>query len=222
MMKKTRFTSVLGIFLLFLLVNASYAQKQEPSATDVSSLAKSVPPVKKTEPPNTSVSRDSDLDGSSVQPCDGLPDTIEVDMAVQEFLTCDLIRILAQPDVVQSFGVKPKPDTSVPPQYRLGDFPIEQNGQGPDLSESQLKELQTLLFSEKSYVFIAQKRCRFMPQIGLDFLKGQDSAQVLLSYPCQLWLFVYKDIVKLEDFDPVANALMKLHDALFPATQTQN
>jgi hypothetical protein len=158
------------------------------------------------------------------QPCEGMP-ADAVSPPVQEFLTCEVIQILAKPDRVQSFKVKPDPDESVAEDKRLGKYPIEASGEGAKLSAEQLKELQKLMFSEKSYIFDAEKRCKFRPEMGLHFVKGQKAVDVLFSYSCNLWLFVHKGSKdKLEDFDPVLKELVQLRKSLFFAGNipTQN
>ncbi len=157
------------------------------------------------------------------QPCDGMA-TDAVSPSVQKFLTCEVIQILAKPDRVQSFKVKPDPDPSVPEDQRLGNYPIESNGEGAKPSAEQLKKLQSLIFSEGSYVFGAEKRCRFRPEMGLHFVKGREAVDVLFSFECDLWLFIHKGEEKLEDFDPVHKELTQLRKSLFSAgdTPTQN
>ncbi|OQW89680.1 MAG: hypothetical protein BWK78_07295 [Thiotrichaceae bacterium IS1] len=157
------------------------------------------------------------------QPCDGMT-TDAVSPSVQNFLTCEVIQILAKPERVQSFKVKPDPDPSVPEDQRLGNYPIVPNGKGPNLNADQLRDLQTRFFSEKSYVFGVEKRCRFRPEMGLHFTKGREAVDVLFSFECDLWLFIHKGEEKLEDFDPVHKELTQLRKSLFPAgdTPTQN
>ncbi len=151
------------------------------------------------------------------QPCEGMA-ADAVSPRVQDFLTCKVIQILAKPDLVQSFRVKPDSDLSVPEDQRLGNYPIVPNGEGAKPSAEQLKELQSILFSDKSYVFGAEKRCFFRPEMGLHFVKGRDAVEVLFSFECDLWLFIHKgeEKPKLEDFDPVRKQLKDLHKSLFP------
>lgn len=152
-------------------------------------------------------------------PCEGMA-ADAVSPRVQEFLSCEVIRILAKPDRVQSFRVKSEPNPAVPESERLGNYPIEPGGAGAHLSAEQLKNLQSLLFSEKSYVFDAEKRCKFRPEIGLHFIRGQEAVDVLFSFDCELWLFIHKGKEKLEDFDPVRKQLKELRKSLFPTTGT--
>jgi hypothetical protein len=149
------------------------------------------------------------------QPCEGMAANA-VSPRVQDFLTCKMIQILAKPDMVQSFRVKPDPDPSVPEDQRLGNYPIVPNGEGAKPSAEQLKELQSILFSEKSYVFGAEKRCFFRPEMGLHFTKGREAVEMLFSFECDLWLFVHKGEEKLEDFDPARKPLKELRKSLFP------
>jgi len=184
--------------------------------TDVeSSVEKSPPTQKQDATPRPSAERENPPAQSRPQPCQGMP-TNAVSPRVQEFLTCELIQILAQPERIRVFRVKPEPDTSVPAKERLGSYPIESEANATGLNAEQLKKLQLLLFSEKSYVFDAEKRCRFRPEMGLHFVKGEKAVDILFSFLCDSWLFVHKDQEKLEDFDPVRKELVDLRNVLFP------
>ena len=149
------------------------------------------------------------------QPCQGIPSDVKVDSRVQTFLGCKIIRILAQPERVESFRLKPEPNASLPEKNRLGNYPIEDNGQGRNLTNAQIKDLQKLFFSENSYYFYASKRCPFSPDIGLHFVRGEQSVEVLFSFDCNLWLFFDDGDEKLEDFDSVQEQLLKLGHSLF-------
>lgn len=148
-----------------------------------------------------------------LQPCEGVPSTITVEPRVQQFLDCKIINILAQPEQVESFTVDFKKDSTLPERNRLGVYPIKE--QGRNLTAEEVKDLQKLLFTEKSYIFGIEKRCRFRPEIGLHFVKGNESVEVLFSFACDLWLFIHKDEEKLEDFDPVRQKLDWIHNSLF-------
>ena len=150
------------------------------------------------------------------EPCEGIPSEVKVDPRVQKFLTCDVIQLLSQPDRVQSFRVKPeKADSSISIANRLGHFPIESDGQGLNLEGANLKRFQKLVFSENSYHFGMEKRCRFRPDMGLYFVKNDKGVEILFSTSCNLWLFVYGGEEKLEDFDPIQDQLVFLK-SLFP------
>jgi hypothetical protein len=148
-----------------------------------------------------------------VPDCEGIPSNVSP--RVLTFLTCKVVQIFSQPDRVESFLLKPKPDTSVPKINRLGSFPIEADGQGLNLEGTNLEKLQKLVFSENSYHFGMEKRCQFRPDVGLHFVKGDEAAEILFSLDCNLWLFVYEENEKLEDFDPIQPQLTFLN-ALFP------
>jgi hypothetical protein len=135
--------------------------------------------------------------------------------SVLDFLGCETIQILAKPDQVNSFLLKPKPDETLPIANRLGAYPIQIDGQGLNLEGTNLTKFQELVFSEKSYHFGMEKRCRFEPNIGLHFVKGDKAVEVLFSLPCNLWVFVYGGEEKLEDFDPIQSQLNFLN-SLFP------
>ncbi len=207
-----------------LVVNACNAQPPEedginkvPIAKDTASKTEKVAPQYKITP--RPLNNELSENQMRPPPCSGIATGL-VSPRVQEFLTCDLIKILAKPDNVQSFKVKPVADISVPEKERLGNYPIEPNGKGLDLNAEQLKSLQKLIFSEKSHVFGFEKRCNFRPEIGLHFVKGNESVEMLFSFACDLWSFVHKDKQKLEDFDPVHNDLVKLYNSLFPVSNT--
>ena len=149
-----------------------------------------------------------------LQPCEGIRSGITIAPQVQKFLTCEIIAILSQPDKVESFRVKAiKADASIPVKNQLGHYEI--NEQGQDLTGKNLDLFQALVFSEKSYIFDMEKRCRFYPNVGLYFIKDDKSVAVLFATSCSLWQFVYGDDEKLEDFDPVHEQLT-LVNHLFP------
>jgi len=130
---------------------------------------------------------------------------------VLDLLGCEIIQILAQPERVNSFKLKSKPDPSLPIANRLGIYPIQANGQGQNLEGVNLQKFQELVFSEKSYHFEMVKSCRFRPNIGLHFVKGDKAVEVLLSFSCNLWTFVYGETEKLENFDPIQSQLIFLN-----------
>ena len=150
------------------------------------------------------------------QHCEGIPQ--QVAPRVIEFLTCDVIKILSLPDRVESYRVKSKPDISVELGNRLGRFPIVR--EGLNLKYPKLEKLQKLLFAKNSYVFQSEKRCRFRPGIGLHFIKGNEAVEILFDVPCRLWLFVYKQEEKLEDFDRIVDQLTFLNSLLPPLVPT--
>ncbi len=147
--------------------------------------------------------------------CDGI--AANISPSVLDFLTCPVAKILLQPDRVESYKVKPKPNMNIPEQERLGPFPIEMNGQGRNLEGENLKKFQALLLTENSYVFGKEKRCRFRPEMGLHFIKGNEAVEVLFSVPCRLWLFVYRDVKKLEDFDRILDKMAFMNSLFIQA-----
>jgi hypothetical protein len=231
------FVGVTGTFLLVSACSAQTASEDKEKKTDDPTTRESTPvplvgrpasnptvdksaPTKSGEEavarPLTGEEKADQNQPRPQPPCAGMTTDI-VSPRVQEFLTCDVIQILAKPDSVQSFKVKFEPDTSVPEGKRLGDYPIE--SEGPKLTGDQLKNLQKLIFEERSYIFGAEKRCKFRPEIGLHFIKEQEAVDVLFSFSCELWLFIYKDKQKQEDFDPVNDELTALRESLFPTGQ---
>ena len=205
-------------------VSSSYAteEKGPPNPNNV----KVVPQVDETtkNPPSQLkiapqyVSRDDENEQAeqNLQSCDGIPASIVVEPRVQQFLGCKIIQVLAQPERVESFKVKSNKNPNLPPEIRLGEYPIEPDGQGRNLNDMEIKNLQGWFFAEKNYHFGMEKRCRFRPDMGLHFVKGDEAVEVLFSFSCNLWLFVYKEEEKLEDFDPVQTELTALRDSLFP------
>jgi len=151
--------------------------------------------------------------------CQGIPP--DVAPQVLKFLSCPVVQILAQPDSVESYRVQSKPDPNVAAEKRLGRFPIEVDGKGQNIEGPNLTKLQKLLFTENSYVFGSEKRCRFRPEMGLHFVKGQDAVEVLFAVPCRLWLFVHGKEEKLEDFDRIVGQLTFLNALLTKRPVTQ-
>lgn len=143
--------------------------------------------------------------------CNGIPSTVSP--RVLDFLSCEVIQILSQPERVESFLLEPEEKPELDEQYRLGPYPIQVNGQGSNLEGQNLKKFQKLVLAESSYVFGMEKRCRFEPFMGLHFVKGDKAVEVLFSR-CMLWRFISTNIDKLEDFDPIGKKL-KFLDTLF-------
>ena len=227
------FVGVTGAFLLVSACSAQTASGGDKNALnppEVDNTPTPVPILKNAprppvenegmqQPPNQTQPQADQNQPRPQPPCEGMA-ADAVSPRVQEFLSCEVIRILAKPDRVQSFRVKSEPNPAVPESERLGNYPIEPGGAGAHLSAEQLKNLQSLFFSEKSYVFGAEKRCKFRPEIGLHFIRGQEAVDVLFSFDCELWLFIHKGKEKLEDFDPVRKQLKELRKSLFPTTGT--
>jgi len=199
--------------------NAKVAPPASTKAPSPASLEKTAPLVNAKAAPLTSRDNEETTPVETPEPCEGMPQALKVEASVQEFLTCEVIQVLAQPGSVESFRVKPDPDPSLPEKNRLGDYPIigeDEGGKGRNLTDAEVKDLQKLFFAESSYHFGMEKRCRFRPDTGLHFVKGNQSVDVLFSFSCDLWLFVHKGKEKLEDFDPVHKKLLTLRNALFP------
>jgi hypothetical protein len=208
------FLSVVGISLLTAL-HIGYAGENSNSHA-----LKAAPDNVKSEPRITNRDNENTQSTQQAQPCKGISSDVKVDSRVQAFLGCEIIQILAQAKRVESFRVKAKPNPSLPQKNRLGNYPIEENGQGRNLTQAEIKDLQKLFFSENSYYFEASKRCPFLPDMGFHFVKDDQSVEVLFSFSCNLWLFFYKGDEKLEDFDYVQEPLLKLGQSLFSTEGT--
>jgi len=215
---------ILSLSLLMVFSMMSYAETSNNNDVKTPPAQVKTPPAQVKTPPSTTRDEEGSTQPQPLQPCQDVPSSVKVDARVQEFLTCKIIQVLAQPELVKSFKVKSKPDLSIPTANRLGDYPIEDDGhgQGRNLTKAEIKELQKLFFAENSYYFEASKRCRFRPDMGLNFVKGNQSVEVLFSFACNIWLFVHKDEKKLEDFDRVQEDLVKIRNALFPPASTNN
>jgi hypothetical protein len=135
---------------------------------------------------------------------------------VKDFLGAEIIQIISQPDSVESFQMGSElAKPTVPKKHKLGGFPILKVG--PKLNKEQIIKFQKLMLDKGSYLFNVDKRCLFRPNTGLLFLKDKKEVEVLLSFSCASWLFVYDGEGKNQDFDPVYKPLQTLVDALFPA-----
>lgn len=229
------FKSLMGMLLILPFVSVCSAKPiiNEPNQVEEESVERTEPapllspPATKSD--NTKKVQSSAQAQSKPLPCEGITDNL-VSPRVQDFLTCEVVQILAKPEQVQSFQIEPEPDTSKPKKERIGNYPIQEGGAGPVLKpdDKRLKTLQSLIFSEHSYVFGAEKRCAFRPKMGLHFIKGRETVDVLFSFSCDLWLFIhksYEDKGKLEDFDPISSELEEFYESLFPVNNnipTQN
>lgn len=135
-------------------------------------------------------------------------------MTVQNFFGAEVYQILSSPERVESFRMFPEPASKeVPANKQLAGFPIEKIG--PLLTNDQIKTFQTLVLSDRSYLFEVEKRCFFRPDTGLRFTKGQNTVEILLSYSCDLWQFSVQGDTKTEDFDPVKIELINFRQSLF-------
>ena len=217
------FLSVVGISLLTALHIGSAGENSNSHAVKAPPTQVKAPPGNvKSEPLLTNRDNEDTQSTQPAQPCKGISSDVKVDSRVQAFLSCEMIQILAQAERVESFRLKAKPNPSLPQKNRLGNYPIEENGQGRNLSQAEIKDLQKLFFSEQSYYFEASKRCRFLPEMGFHFVKNEQSVEVLFSFSCNLWLFFYKGEEKLEDFDYVQEPLLKLGKSLFSKEGTSD
>ncbi|RKZ91561.1 MAG: hypothetical protein DRR19_06845 [Candidatus Parabeggiatoa sp. nov. 1] len=142
----------------------------------------------------------------------------QVTPKVQRFFGEAVINILANPERVESFRVAYLKKSNTPLKKKVAGYPVL--AQGPTLNDTQLKQFQSLVFSEKSYIFEADKRCMFFPDFGLRFVKGDKQVEILLSFYCDILLFAHEGKEKLEDCDPISKALGELRDALFPVKTT--
>ncbi|RKZ48924.1 MAG: hypothetical protein DRR16_12925 [Candidatus Parabeggiatoa sp. nov. 3] len=140
----------------------------------------------------------------------------KVGEAIQQFLGEAIIHVLANPDRVDTFRVAFMADANSPLNLKVAEFPVLE--QGPELEPGLLKAFQSLVFSDKSYIWEADKRCMFFPELGLRFVKGEQVVEVLVSFYCDLLLFVHEGEQKMEDCDPISQALGQFRDALFPLT----
>jgi hypothetical protein len=142
-----------------------------------------------------------------------------VDTAVQEFLGDAIIQILANPDRVESFKVAYRRNASTPHKTKVAGFPVLEKG--PILNETQLQQFQSLVLSEKSYIFEPDKKCMFFPDLGLRFLKGKKGVvEILLSFYCDMLFFKHGGEEKIEDCDPISKPLGEFRDSLFPVETT--
>ena len=201
------------------------APKADEAAKVPPAQMKTVPQVEVTKKPPTQVktapqyvSRDDEeiQEEQDVKPCENIPENVVVEPRVQQFLGCEIIQVLLQAERVESFEMQLDKNPDLPAENRLGEYPIKSGGQGRNLDDIEINNLRTLIFAEQSYHFGMEKRCRFRPNIGLHFVKGEEAVEILFSFACNLWLFVYKEEDKLEDFDPIQVKLVELHNSLFP------
>ncbi len=184
------------------------AESPEPSSTKThSAVAPKEAWQSPTLPKEAEKPKDSEAPKESEAPKDNK-------ITVQSFLGTNTIQILSSPERVESFRMFPEPASKeVPENKQLAGFPIEKIG--PTLTTDQIKTFQTLVLSDRSYLFEVEKRCLFRPDTGLRFIKGQNTVDILLSYSCDLWQFSYQGDAKTEDFDPVKTELLDFRKSLF-------
>jgi len=135
---------------------------------------------------------------------------------VLDFLGPQIIDILSKPDRVESFQLLAETtDETLPAKNQLAGYPILKVG--PLLTASQIQTVQTLVFSEASYLFDISNRCPFRPDTGLRFIKADQEVDLLWSFACELWKVVYQGHAKTEDFNAtIRPQLQQLRAAWFP------
>ncbi len=195
-----------GAFSTLVLLFACSAEK----TANVAQQTEETTPIQLSEPPRGPSNKLANDNPSQI--CEGKLQTT-VAPRVLKFLSCEVAQILLQPDYVESFLLEPHKKPDLDEMYRLGPYPIRVNGQGRNLEGENLEKFQKLVFDEKSYVFEGGmvKRCRFTPDAGLHFVKGDKAVEVLFSVSCNLWMFIDEKEKKLEDFDPISKKLIFLN-----------
>lgn len=142
-------------------------------------------------------------------PQETLPDIVTM---VDRFLGPDIKRILSNPIRVESFRLAPEPDNSIPLEQKLGGFPITKLGNA--LNKQQIATFQRWAFDERSYIFEADKKCVFRPEMGLRFIQGDQEVEVILALHCPLWRFVYQGEARTQDCDPIEKQLKQFRNEL--------
>lgn len=109
--------------------------------------------------------------------------------------------------------------------YRLADSSFyedelssyERSGEALTVSEADRLQLRDVLLDKESYELEMAKGCEPVFGVGVTFVKGERSVDVLFCFACDI-LVVYQDgkVVGDEDFDPARTRLVRLVKNFFP------
>lgn len=91
-------------------------------------------------------------------------------------------------------------------------------GQGKNLTKQQQTSLQKLVLSDSSYEWKIAKGCEPTPGVVFRIHHKDRYVDIVVCFECRMWGFVKPGggQEKWEDFDPVAQQLVKLAKAAFP------
>ena len=129
---------------------------------------------------------------------------------VMQFLGNEIVDIIKNPEVVESYKIKIKKENS---GTRIAGYPVV--AQGPALTAQQIDQIRSVLLDRNTYMFDYVKKCLFLPEYALKFRKGAGEVVVLLCFSCEELTFVYKGKELLEDFDNATPKIRGLIQALF-------
>ena len=122
--------------------------------------------------------------------------------------------LIAWADRIDTFAVEGafEPSTETGPDFVGG---YRWTVRGAPLDPGSARELVDILFDKGSYVFGKVKKCPFVPEYALRFHRGAQSAELLLSFSCQRWAFVWNGERRIENFDPVNDRLERIVRTVF-------
>jgi hypothetical protein len=122
--------------------------------------------------------------------------------------------LIARAERIDTFAVEGafEPSSETGPDFVGG---YRWTTRGAALDPGSARELIGLVFDERSYVFGKAKKCPFIPEYALRFHRGAESAELLLSFSCQRWAFVWNDTRRIENFDPVNDRLKEILRTVF-------
>ena len=124
--------------------------------------------------------------------------------------------LIASAERIDTFAVEGafEPSTETGPDFVGG---YRWTVRGAALDPGSARALVEILFDERSYVFGKVKKCPFDPEYALRFHRGAQSAELLLSFSCQRWAFVWNGERRIENFDPVNDSLRRIVRTVFRA-----
>lgn len=132
---------------------------------------------------------------------------------VAEFLGPDVVAILSAPDRVEPFLLEPALSADAKGPGTIAGYAWKARGAAFEVAD--LRAFQNLALDAASYDFEIAKKCPMVPEYAIRFMKGEAAVDVLLSFQCTMWEYVYKDARKREDFDPARDPLRKIVGTIF-------
>lgn len=145
---------------------------------------------------------------------------------VREALGEKTLTLLESAETAQSFGasecggMRPEPSKAIASDFVRGE-------PGAVLNEQQLKALRSVLYDEQSFRFRQDvSRCRFVPNLSVQFRSGIDTLETLISFSCNQVLFVMGKpgnrwiLQGTFDVKPARAKLLELAKATLPQSPT--
>ena len=141
-----------------------------------------------------------------------ISDTVEINNEIKKFLGNEIIKIIKSSDSIQSFIVKSFKEAEN--NNTINGYPITFTG--PLLTNKQIDTLQKIIFNKDAYDFENSKLCLFTPNVAFKIYQKREVVDLLISFDCYKWCFIYNGENFLIDFNPKKAQLTKFVKEIFP------